>query len=360
MIKIKKKWSGWAVVLLFTFIFTSQLKAATLSVGSTSGSPGDKDVSIPVELRSTPGEKVCGFNFDLNFDTSKLLFKEVSLGPVAKAAGKSLLYSQPDSSIVRVLVTAINRNVIENGTVLNFYFDIMNSAAEGKAALAITDPFITDPKAHLLPVTIENGEIVIHTTHSTTSTPATIPTTTSSTSTTTPYPPPGSSTTTTASDTPSTTTVKTTTSINPDSSSSTTSQSQLWPLFYDTMWGNKREINLVLLRAFRDEILVNTEVGRKYTSILYGNSLEVAELLLENPSLTAKTREVIDELLPRIVLLTTKGKAAITKDKINKVESLLDHFEAKASPKLASAIKKVRKDISERKALKKLGIKIVE
>ena len=359
---VKKKWSGWAVALLFTLIFIPHLKAATLSVGSASGSPGDKDVFIPVELSSTPGEKVCGFNFDLNFDISKLFLKEVSLGPIAKAAGKSLLYRQLESSIVRVLVISINRNVMENGTVLNFSFDILDSAAAGRAALMITDPFITDPNAHLLPVTTENGGIIVEeeppdsTTTTSTTTPITVITTTSTS-----IQPPLPDTTTSTSTTTlssSTTTINTTTSIDPIPSSTTTSASQLWPLLYDKMWGNKKEVNLVLLRAFRDEILLHTEIGRNYTVTLYNNSLEIVILLLQEPSLAAQTKEVINEFLISVESLFYNDRMEIRRDTIVKFQSLLDHAETKASPELKAAIKKLKKDIREEKVFTQLGINI--
>ena len=106
-------------------ILTSNIKAATLSIGSTSVSPGDKNISIPIGLTSASGEEVSGFNFDLNFDTSRLSFKEVTLGKLATDAGKSLSFSQPSSNTIRVLVIGLNQNVISDGIVLNFTFDII-------------------------------------------------------------------------------------------------------------------------------------------------------------------------------------------------------------------------------------------
>jgi hypothetical protein len=219
----------------------------------------------------------------------------------------------------------------------------------GKAEINITKPSISDPSAHLLPVNTENGEIIVEgePTNSTTTTSTITPTTViTTTSTTIPQPPPDSTTTTSASDM--------------STSSTTTSVSQLWPLLYDKMWGGNKGRNLFFLRAFRDEILVNTDVGREYIFMLYKNSLEIAILLLQEPSLTTQTGEVINELLISIDSLLYNDKMAISQDTIDNFESLLDQFENKASPGLKTAIKRLRKDIREEKIFKQLRINITK
>ena len=132
----------------------------------------------------------------------------------------------------------------------------------------------------------------------------------------------------------------------------------LWQKAYNEIWDEGKDENLSLLRIFRDEFLVNTEVGKEYVSMLYDNSSEVAGLLLQNPSLSAQTNKIIVELLPGIESLLTNNKIAINQDTIGKVESLLDQFEAKASPTLKTAIRKARKDINKGEVFKKLGISV--
>jgi len=155
----KKRLVYYIIAFSCTIILTSNLEAATLSVGSASGSPGDKNIAVPVGLTSTPGEKVCGFNFDLSFDTSRLSFKEVTLGSGAVDAGKSLSFSQPSSNTIRVIVVGLNQNVIDDGEVLTFTFDILDKASGGKAEITITKPSISDPKGKLLAVSTEDGEL---------------------------------------------------------------------------------------------------------------------------------------------------------------------------------------------------------
>ena len=157
----KKKLVALIVALSCTLIVTSYLEAATLSVGSHSGSPGEKSISIPINLTSVTGEEVSAFNFDLKFDASRLSFREVTLGSVAEDAGKSLSHSQPKSNIVRVVVIGLNQNVIDDGTVLTFTFDILDNASRGKVKLIINNQSISDPRGKKLSVLPEGGEITV-------------------------------------------------------------------------------------------------------------------------------------------------------------------------------------------------------
>jgi hypothetical protein len=171
-----------------------------------------------------------------------------------------------------------------------------------------------------------------------------------------------SSTTTTAGPNSSTTTtVKTTSSTSTVSSSSTTTSARsLWPMSYDKMWDVRKDENLLLLRVFRDEMLLNTEVGREYVYMLYDNSLEIALLLLKEPSLTTQTKEVIDKLLLGVESLLYNDEIAIRQETIDNLVSLLDGFESKASPKLRAAIRKAKRGIQRGEIFEQLVITIGE
>jgi hypothetical protein len=157
----KKRVLCYIVAFTYTLILASHLEAATLTVGSESGSPGDKNISVPIDLTSASGEKVCGFNFDLNFDTYRVSFKELTLSSAAVNADKSLSHSQPKPNTVRVIVIGLNQNVIGDGTVLIFTFDISDKAPGGKAELTINKTSVSDPKGKPLPVNTKNGELLV-------------------------------------------------------------------------------------------------------------------------------------------------------------------------------------------------------
>jgi hypothetical protein len=161
MRKLNKNLFCYIVASAITLIFISNLQAATLTIGSASGSPGTKNISIPINLTSASGERVCGFNFDLSFDTSKLSFKDVTLGSAATQVGKSLSYSQPSSNTIRVVVVGLNQNIIGDGTVLTFTFDVLSNAPAGKTELAITKPSLSDQNGKALAVNIKDGELEV-------------------------------------------------------------------------------------------------------------------------------------------------------------------------------------------------------
>ena len=371
----KRKFVYYILILFFSiFALSCNLKAATLTVGSNSGLPGAKNILIPINLISAPGEKACSFNLDLNFDISRLAFKAVALGPKSVEAGKSLSHSLPDPNKVRVIVIGFNQNIIGDGVVLNFTFDILSNAPSGKAELTITKPSVSDPDGKLLPVTTNNGSITVGGNNPSSTTSSTAPnvTTTSiantttvnlTTSTTIPQPPPDSTTTTTdtVNSTSSTTTIKTTSSTTALTSSTTTSTSEiLWPLLYNEIWKDKQEQNLFLLRSFRDEVLINTDLGQEYIFMLYSNSIEILVLLFQDPIAVTLASEVVDGCLRSIESLLYRNEMALHRETIDVFDALLTQLEPKASPNLKTAIDKVKKDIKDEIVIKQLGVKIIE
>jgi len=136
--------------------------------------------------------------------------------------------------------------------------------------------------------------------------------------------------------------------------------SPLWPMAYDEMWGEKKGDYLSLLRTFRDEILAKSEVGRDHVFMLYNHSLEILILLLLDPSLTQETKSVIDELLPEIISLLNGGEITLSQEKIARIDSLISHLEAKATPQLSRALEKVKWDLRDRKLFTQLTVEKIE
>jgi hypothetical protein len=146
------------LALFLMFYCVTTLEAATLSVGSGSGEPGDT-VIIPISVSSSGGEEVCGLNLDLHFDTTRLSFQSIVPGEKAQEAGKSLSSSQPDAGVVRALVIGFNQNTITNGEVLNVTFKVTGDAPGGRAALTLSNAAATDAQGKSLPVATVNGAI---------------------------------------------------------------------------------------------------------------------------------------------------------------------------------------------------------
>jgi hypothetical protein len=337
--------------VMFLFLIVSPLEAATLSVGSGAGSSGDSNIAIPVSLSATPAEEACGFNFDLKFDKTRLDYKSATIGEKAEQAGKSLSSSRPADDVVRILVIGFNQTVIENGVVVNFTFDIKSNAPGGTAALTLVDRDISNCAGDLLSSSVQNGAITVE--GGPVSTTSSTGLTTSSTI--------RSSTTTTINGITSSTTSppSSTTSSTNLTSTTTTSQSNLWPLLYENLWGEKKERNTFLLRTFRDEVLVNNEWGRKYIFLLYSNALEISLLLLQDDQLAEQLGEVTSEFAEALESLLYHRQMDISKDTMSRAVLLLDHFEVKSGPVVKSIITGLKEDMREGRIFNQLGMKVV-
>jgi hypothetical protein len=91
--------------------------------------------------------------------------------------------------------------------------------------------------------------------------------------------------------------------------------------------GARKDENLPLLRAFRDNVLANNDAGINYISMLYSNSLEILTILIHDPSLTAEAKEVADEMLPGIRSLLNGGEMVMTKKQLADFELFLTRVE---------------------------------
>jgi len=124
------------------------------------------------------------------------------------------------------------------------------------------------------------------------------------------------------------------------------------------MFGDNFAEEVILLRNFRDEILIADRKWRPYVDILYKNSFEIASLLLKDEDLRMHTAAVIKQLIPELVFLLNNKEAMMSSRMISSIETLLDEFEAKASPGVEITIKGVKKEFRKGEALNQFGIKV--
>jgi hypothetical protein len=113
-----------------------------------------------------------------------------------------------------------------------------------------------------------------------------------------------------------------------------------WSIVYTQMLSEEK--SLPLLRRFRDEMLLSHRQWNSHVNLLYKNSDEIVSIFLENPFLTAKAKELIDELLPRIRNALTGEEMIISRVEAESLELFLEEFETVASPRLKYAIRKAK------------------
>ena len=130
-----------------------------------------------------------------------------------------------------------------------------------------------------------------------------------------------------------------------------------WPAAYELML-NEEEKTLSVLRRYRDEALVPHPLGRKYVDLLYKNSEDIAQLLLENPLLAADAGEVIDELMPAINDYLENGEIELSREKLNVMAVFLTRLAMQANPRVRRVIHKFKSTLRKEVLLNQLGIVI--
>jgi hypothetical protein len=84
----------------------------------------------------------------------------------------------------------------------------------------------------------------------------------------------------------------------------------------------------------------------------------VTAILAKNPSLTSEARKIMNAMLPE-VKAATQGKAIIiSQTQLDGIISILNAVGSEASPVLTQSIQRIKRDLRQKKALEKMGIKI--
>ncbi len=176
---------------------------------------------------------------------------------------------------------------------------------------------------------------------STTTVPVTtVPTTTSI------VPPP------TTSSSTITSSISVSTSIQP---TTTTSIGKQCP-FVAIAGGDMGSINV--MRQFRDTVLNKTPVGRHYVRLFYAHSIELSQIIMNNPLIAAHAKATVDSLKTDIKSAAQGKTVTIREAELHKISSVLNEISSKASPELARAIMQVKHALSQEKILGTMGIKV--
>jgi hypothetical protein len=91
---------------------------------------------------------------------------------------------------------------------------------------------------------------------------------------------------------------------------------------------------------------------------LYNHSEEVDFLLEKNPNLSVYTAEVMGKLEPEATALLNGEEITISKELVGDIVTLLDEFEAEASPGLKGTIKRAKRMVRRETIFKLLGITV--
>ena len=103
-----------------------------------------------------------------------------------------------------------------------------------------------------------------------------------------------------------------------------------WEDAYNILFNNSSDLEL--FRQYRDEILSGTVKGKKYITLLYGNSREALEVLLENPELMSRASRIIETNRDAVLKVLNGGEGVISNT--DEIVSFLGACAKKSSPTL--------------------------
>lgn len=156
----------WFLSLIINSFFllligAGPLQAASIAVSEASGSVGAEDVHVSVDFATVAEEDAVALQFDVCYDAAQLTFNEVTAGQVIIDAGKEATSSTPLAGTVRVIVYGLNQNSIADGSIVAISFDINALASAGEEVLTVSNAVASDPDAHSISLSTNNGLITI-------------------------------------------------------------------------------------------------------------------------------------------------------------------------------------------------------
>jgi len=119
--------------------------------------PAASTVLIPITLT---GSSLSALQFDLQF-SSPILTLNPTLGPSARAGGKSLNLWQVYPGVWRFAVTGLNQTAIPDGTLLNLLVSVRADAFPDTYPLQFLNVSACDPAAQPVTLSSQDGSLVV-------------------------------------------------------------------------------------------------------------------------------------------------------------------------------------------------------
>ncbi len=100
-------------------------------------------------------------------------------------------------------------------------------------------------------------------------------------------------------------------------------------------------------RKLRDSVLAGTEHGRRYTDLYYRFAGEAVRIMMLNPMLMLRSREIVERYRPVIAAMAAGETVTLTSGDLDEIESVLGGFAERGSPELRDAIEGACRDLRD-------------
>jgi len=117
---------------------------------------------------------------------------------------------------------------------------------------------------------------------------------------------------------------------------------------------------LSLSRRFRDEALAKTPRGQRYTKLYYQFSSEAVQIVMLNPMLILRSRDIFERYKPVIESMVKGEPVALTQGDIAEIDGFLNTFAAKGSAELRETLKGLCEDLRDTQLHTEFNITITE
>jgi hypothetical protein len=122
-----------------------------------------------------------------------------------------------------------------------------------------------------------------------------------------------------------------------------------WSISYVQLFEN--EETLEMFRKYRDEFLARTNKGKLYTDVLYENSENALQVLLDNPDLIVRAKNLLQANQAGIQEVLNGRKAVVNNP--DEIVAFLDDFAGRSSATLNVLAKMVKREMLQQFKLKK-------
>ena len=102
---------------------------------------------------------------------------------------------------------------------------------------------------------------------------------------------------------------------------------------------------LTLLRNYRDNVLMNNRLGRKYVRYYYEHTIEMLKLIISDSAIREKLIETLDGIMPSIEDIMKGKESVVSKDQTSKIEDLIKAVKRVGSPRLQKDIDQFEIDL---------------
>jgi hypothetical protein len=132
------------------------------------------------------------------------------------------------------------------------------------------------------------------------------------------------------------------------------------PFEFSTAETPEAEATLKAARNFRDDVLLQRPRGRTYTQLYYGFSSEIVQLMMFNPLLMLRSREIIERYKPVIQAMASGEQVTLTEGDLQEIDNFMKAFAAKGSLELQETVTGLCEDLRDSQVHQEFDITITD